>query len=79
MDIKIQIPEIPEEEQTPTVKALLNIISQCVQIIEMQDKEIQLLQDEIARVEGGSPRPKIKASKLEEDILKKAPRSRKDR
>jgi predicted KAP-like P-loop ATPase len=79
MDIKIQIPEIPEEEQTPTVKALLNIISQCVQIIEMRDKEIQLLKDEIARVKGRSPRPKIKASKLEEDIVKKAPRSRKDR
>ena len=79
MDIKIQIPEIPEEEQTPTVKALLNIISQCVQIIEMRDKEIQLLKDEIARLKGRSPRPKIKASKLEEDIVKKAPRSRKDR
>lgn len=79
MDIKIQIPEIPEEEQTPTVKALLNIISQCVQIIEMQDKEIQLLKDEIARLKGRSPKPKIKASKLEVDIVKKAPRSRKDR
>jgi len=79
MDIKIQIPEIPEEEKTPTVKALLNIISQCVQIIEMRDKEIQLLKDEIARLKGRSPRPKIKASKLEEDIVKKAPRSRKDR
>ena len=50
MDIKIQIPEIPEEEQTPTVKALLNIISQCVQIIEARQHEIQLLKNEVARL-----------------------------
>ena len=49
MDIKIQIPEIPEEELTPTVKVLLAIISQCMQIIEAQQHEIQLLTSEVTR------------------------------
>jgi hypothetical protein len=79
MDFKIQIPTIPAEELTPTVKALLDIISQCVQIIEAQQTEIQLLKDEIARLKGRSPKPKLKPSKLEEDIIKKKPRTRKDR
>lgn len=79
MGAKIQIPEIPEEELTPTVKALLDIISQCVQIIESQKVEIQLLKDEIALLKGRSPKPKIKASTLDGDILKKKLRTRKDR
>jgi len=70
MDIKIQIPEIPEEKLTPTVRVLLAIISQCMQIIEAQRKEIQLLKDEIARLKGRSQRPKIKASKLNSEIIK---------
>lgn len=79
MEIKIQIPEIPEEELTPTVKALLNIISQCVQIIESQKKEIQLLKDEIARLKGTTPKPKIKPSTLDKDLLEKKLRTRKER
>jgi hypothetical protein len=79
MDIKIQIPEIPEEELTPTVKALLNIISQCVQIIESQKKEIQLLKDEIARLKGTTPKPKIMPSTLDKDLLEKKLRTRKER
>lgn len=75
----IQIPEIPEEELTPTVKALLDIISQCVQIIESQKIEIQLLKDEIARLKGTTPKPKIKASTLDKDLLKKKPRTRNER
>ena len=50
MNIKIQIPEIPEEELTPTVKVLLAIISQCMQIIEAQQHEIKLLTNEVARL-----------------------------
>lgn len=79
MENKIQIPTILEEELTPTVKALLDIVSQCVQIIESQKIEIQLLKDEIARLKGRSPKPKIKASTLDEDLIKKKRRSRKER
>lgn len=79
MDVKIQLPIIPEEELTPTVKVLLDIISQLVQINEAQRAEIQLLKDEIARLKGRSPKPKIKPSTLDGDILKKKPRTRKQR
>ncbi len=79
MDFKIELPPISEEELTPTVKALLDIISQCVQIIESQNEEIQQLKDEIARLKGRPPKPKIEASVLDGDIIKKEPRSRKDR
>ena len=79
MDIKIELPTIPEEEMTPIVKSLLDISSQCVQIIELQKVEIQKLKDEIARLNGRSPKPKIKPSKLDGDLIKKKIRSRKDR
>jgi hypothetical protein len=68
MDIKIQIPEIPEEELTPTVKALLDIISQCMQMIQTLKKENRQLKDEIARLKGGNPKPRIQPSKLDSDI-----------
>lgn len=79
MDIKIQIPDIPEAELTPTVKALLDIISQCVQVIEEQRKEIQTLKDEIARLKGGTPKPKIRPSTLDKDLTTKKPYKRGDR
>ena len=79
MDIKIKLPIIPEEEMTPTVKALQDIISQCVQIIESQKIEIQILKDEVARLKGKSPKPRIKPSKLDKDVIKKKTRSRRDR
>lgn len=69
MDIKIEIPNIPEEELTPTVKKLLNVISQCVQIIEQQNNRILQLEDEIARLKGVNPRPKLKPSTLEKNNI----------
>jgi hypothetical protein len=67
---EIQIPHIPEEEFTPTVQALLSVISQCVEVIREQREEIQQLKDEIARLKGGNPKPKIRASALEGDFAK---------
>jgi hypothetical protein len=64
---KIKIPEIPEEERTPTVKSLLNAISQCIEIIDMQAKEIQVLKDEIARLKGNNTKPKIRPSTMKND------------
>lgn len=55
-----KIPDIPEEERTPFVVALL-------EIIQLQQEKIQALKDEIARLKGQKPRPKIKPSKLEQD------------
>jgi hypothetical protein len=53
-----QIPPIPEAERTPLVLALL-------QIIQEQAEQIQLLKDEIARLKGHKTRPAIKPSTLE--------------
>ena len=58
-----RIPEIPEEERTPLVVALL-------EIVHLQQEQIQTLRDEIARLKGQKPRPKIKPSNLEGDSAK---------
>lgn len=58
MNITIKLSSIPEEERTPLVIQLLEIIRQ-------QAEEIQHLKDEIARLKGHSGRPKIRPSRLE--------------
>ena len=58
-----KIPHIPEEERTPLVLALLEII----QVLLEQNQE---LKDEIARLKGQKPKPKIKPSVLEKDPVK---------
>lgn len=59
-----KIPHIPEEERTPLVLALLEII----QVLLEQNQE---LRDEIARLKGEKPRPKIKPSVLEKGPMEK--------
>jgi hypothetical protein len=59
-----KIPHIPEEQRTPLVVALL-------EIIQFQQEQIQELRDEIARLKGQQPRPKIKPSVLEEECSDK--------
>lgn len=63
--LKIQIACIPEEEKTPVVLQLIEIIEQISVVIQQQAEEIQLLKDEIARLKGQKPKPNIKPSKLE--------------
>ena len=55
-----KIPPIPEAQRTPLVSALLEIIL-------IQQEQIQELRDEIARLKGQKPRPKIKPSSLEKE------------
>jgi hypothetical protein len=50
-------PEIAECDQTPLVQSLLQIIGQ-------QQEQIQRLQDEIRRLQGGPPRPQLKSNTL---------------
>ena len=64
---KIPIPKIPEEEKTPIISQLLEIIEQQSATIQLQFEEIQLLKDEIARLKGQKPKPKIRPSKLEKN------------
>jgi hypothetical protein len=52
-----KIPKIPEEDLTPLVAELLEIIN-------LQQKQIQELKDEIARFKGHKTKPKLKPSAL---------------
>jgi hypothetical protein len=65
MNIKNLISQIPEEELTPLVCKLLDII-------QLQSEEIQHLRDEIARLKGHKPKPTIKPSNLVRDTEKEA-------
>jgi hypothetical protein len=55
---KPKLPEIAESEQTPLVRSLLQIIGQ-------QQEQIQRLEDEIRRLQGGPRRPQLKPNTLE--------------
>jgi len=70
-----RLPKISSDQITPLVAELLGII-------QLQTEEMQLLRDEIARLKGQKPKPKIKPSNLEKKTKKKKaskkkPRSRK--
>jgi hypothetical protein len=61
LDMSIpKIPFISEEERTPVVVTLL-------EVIHLQQEMIQQLRDEIAILKGQKPKPKIKPSQLEKD------------
>lgn len=66
MSKKIQIPDVPEEEQTPLVKSLLLLLEQFAVRIQQQDEEIAYLKDEINILKGEKKRPKFKPSKMDQ-------------
>ncbi|MHC4621404.1 MAG: IS66 family transposase [Planctomycetota bacterium] len=66
-----KIPDIPAEERTPVVEALLVIIHQQQEQIHLLREQVQALKDEVARLKGQKPRPKIKPSTLEKGSDKK--------
>lgn len=64
-----KLPEIPEAELTPLVRAL-------VQIIAEQQEQIQRLEDEIRRLKGGPGRPQLQPSRLEQATAPEAAQSK---
>ena len=72
MKLKIPLPDISESEKTPLVLSLLAIIEHQANIIDQLNEEIQLLKDEIARLKGQKPKPKIRPSRLESSKTKKS-------
>ncbi len=64
---EIKLPDIPEEERTPLVEGLLEIIEQLAERVQRQDEEIAQLKDEIAVLKGEKKRPKFKPSKLDKE------------
>lgn len=60
----MKLPEIPPEERTPLVEALLGIIRQLADRVAELEQCNQELRDEIALLKGQKPRPKISPSIL---------------
>jgi Transposase IS66 family len=63
--MKIELPEIPPEDRTPVVEALLGIIRQLLDRVGQLEETHQQLRDEVAKLKGQKPRPDIKPSLLE--------------
>ncbi len=72
MSIATRFPKVPEDQITPLVTELL-------ELIQLQIEEIQLLKDEIDRLKNQKPRPKIKPSNLEAPLKKSKTKRRKRR
>ncbi len=64
------LPDIPVQDQTPTVKALLALTEQFAQQIQLQTEEIARLKDEINILKGEKKRPVFKPSKLDKQTDK---------
>lgn len=62
--MKMQFSDIPEDQKTPLVQVLLRFIQE-------QAEEIALLKDEIAKLKGQKPRPKLPKSKTADDAKNK--------
>ncbi|MEE4380065.1 MAG: hypothetical protein V2J55_21470 [Candidatus Competibacteraceae bacterium] len=60
MKSKLQIPVIPEEEQTAVAKALLGLLEQFAERLQTQDEEIARLKDEISLLKGEKKWPTFK-------------------
>lgn len=78
MKLKLQIPDIPEEEQTPAVKGLLVLLEQFAERIQEQDEEIAHLKDEINILKGEKKRPTFKGSKLDAQTSLDEPETEED-
>ncbi len=66
----INLPNIPEEEQTPLIKSLLGIVEQLAEKVQLQEEEIQQLKDEISVLKGEKKRPTFKPSKMDQEAGK---------
>src|SRR5664279_2527764 len=63
--MKMELPEIGPNEQTPPVESLLSIIRQLMDRVAELERNQQELRDENARLKGQKERPVIKPSTLE--------------
>lgn len=63
--MKLEFPDIPDEERTPLVESLLAISRVQQDRIQQLEATVQQLRDEIAFLKGQKPRPDIKPSLLE--------------
>jgi hypothetical protein len=71
MKPSIDFSKLPAIEKSPVVLTLIEFLEQQSSTIQQQAEIIQLLKDEIARLKGQKPKPKIRPSKLEKDLKTK--------
>src|SRR5260370_2237702 len=62
----LPLPDIPAEQRTPLVEALLAVIRAQQDRIRDLEESVQRLRDEIAILKGQKPRPQIAPSRLEQ-------------
>src|SRR5271167_2005441 len=67
------LPDIPVEQRTPLVEALLAVIRAQQDRIGELEETVQHLRDEIALLKGQKPRPQIAPSRLEQPPPRPAP------
>jgi transposase IS66 family protein len=63
--MKLELPDIPAEERTPLIEALLALLRVQQDRIQQLEATVQQLRDEIALLKGQKPRPDIRPSLLE--------------
>jgi hypothetical protein len=71
MKLNLSLPLILEEQKSPLVRQLLDIIDYQNHLLQQQAEQIQQLKDEIARLKNQPPRPKIEPSRLEKKAADK--------
>ena len=74
------IPDIPEAEQTPVIKALLALLEQVIIHNQKLSEEVEHLKDEVNILKGEKKKPTFKASKLDKSTdtpKKKGPHKKK--
>src|SRR5438874_10656826 len=60
------LPDIPAEQRTPLVEALLAVIRAYQDRVRELEETVQQMRDEIAILKGQKPRPQIAPSRLEQ-------------
>ena len=65
---RISLPNIPEEDRSPVVNMLLKVIEQQQLAIEILESEVSSLKDEIKRLKKHKEKPKIKPSKMDNNV-----------
>ncbi len=63
---RVELPQIPLEEQTPLVRTLLEIIERLAGQVQRLEEEVGQLKDEIAVLKGERKRPTFKSSRMDE-------------
>ena len=63
--MKLELPDIPAEERTPLVEALLALLRVQQDRIQQLEATVQQLRDEVALLKGQKPRPDLRPSLLE--------------